>query len=238
MTFGSTFGRTFSPTFQPKSQAAVAGDTWWDLNGTIASCVAAWQGKGAASYAASKTNLANPGTYDATDGAAYPTWDTSTGWSFNGSSQYLKTNYVPSAGANLSVFARANQLANGTHAINTIVGMHAASSPYNGVWLRLYAKAGTYSRYGNDGVSSIISTQTTGDHVIGVAGREGFLDGTSEATFSDITQAFPAYDLYIGAIHYSSTIQFFYGSIYAVSIYEGVLTTAQISSLTTAMAAL
>ena len=237
MTFGSTFGRTFSPTFQPHSLKKGGG--WWDLNGTIASCVAAYQPKGAASYAASKTNLANPGTYDATDGAAYPTFNTSTGWSFNGSSQYLKTNYVPSAGANLSVFARANQLANGANTINTIVGMCAASSPYNGVLLRLYAKDGSYyNRYVNDGVSSLITTQTTGDHVIGVAGREGFLDGTSEATFSDETQAFPAYDLYIGATHYSSTIQFFYGSIYAVSIYEGVLTTAQISSLTTAMAAL
>ena len=61
MAFASNFGRILSPTFQPNSQAKKAGG-WWDLNGTITSCIAAYQPKGAASYAASKVNLANPGT--------------------------------------------------------------------------------------------------------------------------------------------------------------------------------
>jgi hypothetical protein len=97
MTFGSTFGRVFSPTFQPKSQAVavVSGDTWWDLNGTITSCVAAYQAKGAADYAASKVNLANPGTYNATDGTGYPSWNASTGWTFDGSDDYLNTGLKP-----------------------------------------------------------------------------------------------------------------------------------------------
>lgn len=233
MTFGSVFGRTFSPTFQPSSQAALGG--WWDLNGTITSCVAAYQAKGAASYAASKVNLANSGTYGVTDGTAYPTWDSSTGWTFNGTTQFLKTGYIPSVGAKLSIFVRANQLT-ATTGIQTIIGMHATSSPYNGVALRLYiSDGGSYNRYLNDGLSSPIETLTTGDHVIGVAGREGFLDGTSETTFSDSTQAFPSYDLYMGALHYSSVIQFFKGSIYAVSIYEDVLTPTQVSDLTDEM---
>lgn len=37
---------------------ASGGGGWWDLNGTITGCVAAYQPKGAASYAASKVNLA------------------------------------------------------------------------------------------------------------------------------------------------------------------------------------
>lgn len=63
MTFGSSFGRTFSPTFHPKSQAK-AGGNWWLAGGVNpTNCVAAYQPKRAASYDASLTNLANPGTY-------------------------------------------------------------------------------------------------------------------------------------------------------------------------------
>lgn len=234
MTFSPTFGRVFSPTFQPHSLKKGGG--WWDLNGTITSCVVAYQPKGAASYAASKINLANPGTYNAADGAAYPSWAANTGWTFNGSSQFLKTGYIPSAGANLSVFVRANQDSSGT-GINTIIGQHATSSPYNGVLVRLFGTS-SYNRYTNDGMSPLINTKTTGDHVIGVAGREGFLDGTSEGTFSDLAQDFAPYDLYIGATHYSTPIQFFKGNIYAIAIYESVLTSSQVSALATAMNAL
>jgi len=95
MTFGSTFGRVFSPTFQSKSQAAEVASSWW-LSGGIdaANCVAAYQPKGAASYAASKVNLANPGMYDATEGTA-PDWDSTNGWKGNGTSQYLYVGVTP-----------------------------------------------------------------------------------------------------------------------------------------------
>ena len=60
----------------------------WYLAGGIsaANCLAAYQPKGAASLAASYSNLANPGTYNAAPGVA-PTFDASTGWTFNGSTQ-------------------------------------------------------------------------------------------------------------------------------------------------------
>ncbi len=240
MTFGSSFGRTFSPTFQPKSQAAaVAGGGWWDLNGTITSCVAAYQAKGAASYAASKVNLVNSGTYGITDGTAYPSWDSSTGWSFNGSTQFLKTGYIPSVGANLSVFVRAYQNNVDTYTAQTVIGMHATSYPYNGVYIRFRSKGNTIDNRGaNDGISTTTVDKLLYDHVVGVAGREVFVDGLSESTFADSTQGFPSYDLYIGALHYSSTIQFFSGYVYATAIYEGVLTSTQITALTTAMNAL
>lgn len=74
----------------PRGGAAAA---WWQVAGVT--CLVAYQAKGASSYAASKSNLAQPGTYDAADGAAYPTWDAATGWTFNGSDQYLNTGYTP-----------------------------------------------------------------------------------------------------------------------------------------------
>ena len=67
--------------------------TWWDLDGAILTCVAAYQPKGAASLAASYVNLANPGTYDAVVGVA-PAWAAGTGWTFNGATQYL-TSAIP-----------------------------------------------------------------------------------------------------------------------------------------------
>lgn len=64
---------------------------WWCPCGVSPSdAVAAYAAKGAANYSASKANLVSPGTYALIDGTAYPSWDTSTGWSFvRASSQYL-----------------------------------------------------------------------------------------------------------------------------------------------------
>lgn len=61
---------------------------WWNNNGAISGCIAAYQPIGADSLAASYTNLANAGTYDAAPGVA-PGWGASTGWTFNGTTQYL-----------------------------------------------------------------------------------------------------------------------------------------------------
>lgn len=59
----------------PRGGAAAA---WWQVAGVT--CLVAYQAKGASSYAASKVNLAQPGTYDAVDGATPPTWAALTGW--------------------------------------------------------------------------------------------------------------------------------------------------------------
>jgi len=75
---------------------------WWEAGGA-SGCVAAYQPKGAASLADSYINLANPGTYDAALGVA-PTWNTATGWTFDGSTQYLTTGIT--ANANWSMILR------------------------------------------------------------------------------------------------------------------------------------
>ncbi len=80
---------------------------WWDNNGAISGCVAAYQPIGAASLAASYSNLANPGTYDCTVFAGHtaPTFATETGWTFDGGNHTLKTN-VTNPGAWWSCIAR------------------------------------------------------------------------------------------------------------------------------------
>ncbi len=84
--------------------AAVNDKPWWLAGGIPQSaCVAAYQPKGAASYAASLVNLANPGTYNAAAGNA-PDWDASNGWMFvKANSNYLKTNINPVDGWSVTV---------------------------------------------------------------------------------------------------------------------------------------
>jgi hypothetical protein len=89
MAFAPIFQRPFSSPFDRR--AAAAAVPWWLAGGVAAAnAIAVYQPKGAADLAASYVNLANPGTYDAAPGTA-PTFDAATGWTFNGSTQYLTT---------------------------------------------------------------------------------------------------------------------------------------------------
>lgn len=66
---------------------------WYVAGGVaLANCIAAYQAVGAASYAASKSNLASPGTHDAADGVAVA-WDAAIGWTSDGN-KYLTTDVV------------------------------------------------------------------------------------------------------------------------------------------------
>lgn len=57
---------------------------------TVADWVVAYDAERGANLAASYINLAHPGMNDAVVGTA-PTWSAGTGWTFNGSTQYLST---------------------------------------------------------------------------------------------------------------------------------------------------
>lgn len=63
--------------------------------------IAVYQPYGAASLAASYTNLVTPGTYDAAAGVA-PTWDAVNGWAFDGAA-WLNTGVVPASGNSMMV---------------------------------------------------------------------------------------------------------------------------------------
>lgn len=68
----------------------------WYLAGGIsaANCLAAYQPKGAASYAVSKVNLASPGTRNLSDGATPPNWDATNGWTAGAGASLLMGNWV------------------------------------------------------------------------------------------------------------------------------------------------
>ena len=179
MTFGSTFGRTFSPSFQPKSQAAaVAGGGWWDLDGTITSCIGAYQAKGAASLTASYVNLANSGTYDLTTSTNSVDWSTSAGWSgFSSSnSKYLKTGIKVSS-VNMSAIVR---MANVSSNVSIPFGC-SISSPDRRFAILPNLSGHIYYEYGaaTTGWLDITST-VTGAAVMAIAGANGYRNGTPE----------------------------------------------------------
>lgn len=205
----------------------------WYLTGGIsaANCIAAYQPKGAANYAASKVNLANPGTYNATDGAAYPTWDAS-GWSGVGaSSQFLRTGVIPQI--NYSFIIR-----------------YETNSAYAGYTLGSYTSSTRFSFgaapkwtdnkcYWNNGGFLGYSTPTlTG--IMANSGKSCYLNGIYIGLTNAAFTGTSSLDVYIFATHNTATTaeSFWTGKIQAVAIYNIALDATQIGLLTTAMAAL
>ncbi len=87
MAFGGVFHPVFRPVFDPVGAVAAAAANWWEAGGAPAP-VWVYTPKGAASLAASYSNLANPGTYDANPQVA-PAWDAGTGWTSDGTKWLL-----------------------------------------------------------------------------------------------------------------------------------------------------
>lgn len=205
---------------------------WWRSGGiSSANAIAAYQPKGAASLAASYTNLANPGTYNAAPGTA-PTWSVGAGWIFNGSTQYLTTGIVPGAG--WSLLARFSN--GGVDA--TLMGSYNSSNANSLCMIIPGAVGGTKRQYRNGTATglSISGGQTGG--VMGFAAQTAYLNGSAETgTISGSLAG--AIALFIGARNnLTGANTFFPGNIQAVAIYNSTLTGPQMAAVSSAMAAL
>lgn len=205
---------------------------WWDLDGAIASCVAAYQPVGAASYAASKVNLANAGTYDAVDGTAYPTWNVATGCTFNGTTQYLKTGIVLLS--NYTVIIRYS----GVGSPLTYRFM-AGGDTLDHRFALGFSNTTSHYMFGTSYANTRGTIGATG--VIALAANQGYLNGTADGaaiagTWGGTT---PTKECYIGAINNNGTLANYsnYNNL-AISIYNAALNATQIGLLTTAMNAL
>lgn len=217
-----------------------AGVDWWNPGGSF-TCVAAYAPKGAASLAASYVNLANPGTYNAAPGVA-PTFDTATGWTFNGSTQYLTTGYVPYPtqpnGGPFSIIVRFAGAANtgglaGVRFTSTLkLAIHPADTTGLTYWMQ---NALTVSPAITGGVVAI--TQGAALSSTGT----GYRNGASDTNSGTVAASNPRV-ITIGGISTSATgtsIELpFAGNIQAVAIYSTTLDATQVATLSAAMAAL
>ena len=212
---------------------ASTASTWWDLDGTITSCVAAYQAIGAASYSASLVNLFNPGTYDLTTASGKdPSWNVSTGWTGNGVDQYLNTNV--NASVNYSFIVRATGL-NGSY-LGYLFGSYKGGYGIACIWNNEANKIA----YQNAGAAFYVyapGTLTGGVFAIGSNGTsyDSYYNGSALDSDRAVTKTLAADPYYILARNTSAA--FSDATIQAVAIYNGDIA-SYIGDLTTAMAAL
>ena len=205
---------------------------WWLAAGVTP--VAAYAPKGAASLAASYINLANPGTLDAAPGVA-PTWSAASGWSFNGSTQYLTTGIIPTTNQAYSSIARYQNW--------TLVSGRALAGLRNGSGSRQFGLAfsGGKTQYFNGGVlEPAVSPATSGN--LAVAGNLGYRNGVVESgtigAWSDPGIANTT-AIFIGARNNMGVADnFTMVEILALAVYSSTLNAAGIAAVVTAMAAL
>lgn len=227
--------RVYIPGVQVSRRAVVSGGDWW-TSGGASGCVAAYQPKGAASYAASKVNLANPGTYDAVDGTVYPTWNTATGWTFVGaSSKYLTTGITVGTARNWSMLIRYSGV---TPTINGVL-MGAILISGGNPRFTLGLEGPSYPRmYGNGGYLTTSPQEATA--TFGFAGTTAYYNGSAESgTISSVAGDITT-SLDIGRRRRSDNNHdlYFTGNILAIAIYNNTLSGAAMAAVTTAMVAL
>lgn len=203
----------------------------WYLAGGVsaANCLAAYQPKGAADYAASLMDLTG-NSNSATEGTT-PDWDITNGWSFDASnSEYL---IVPlsASGIGWSLIARYKDFVTG--AAGYILGSvnlarhFATGFRYNG---------NSYFGAGNLVYVNISGASTGG--VLCVAGEYGYYNGVEKT--SSLTGATDnSANIFIGCLNSGgSPANFATCKIQALAIYNTTLTADQVAAISTAMAAL
>lgn len=201
--------------------------------------MAAYQPIGAASLAASYVNLASAGTYDAAPGTA-PTFATATGWTFNGTTQYLTISPNALLGsASYSVIMRCNITAGAKRGL-----FNFATSPNADLifvesdreFVRTSGSSGNLTvalTTGSDAVwahtwgSSNAKVYKAGSESGSVAGPSAALANPGSA-WIEIGRAFGS----------GGGTTYMLGTIAAVAIYTGKLTAGEVATLTTLMSAL
>ena len=203
-------------------------DGWWNLDGAITSCVAAYQPIGAASYAASLADLSGNNN-NATEGNA-PTFDSSYGWSFDGVNDYLYSIGVGLAVSNATLIIRFSEASRSANYMTGIFG------EYSDIGARcLYLS--TYSTFWNSWLVISGSLNPTSG-VMAINSEYGFLNGTAVTTKQTPGNNTTERIIAIGGITAKSGINKTACKVQACAIYNTSLTPTQIGLLTTAMASL
>ena len=205
-----------------------AGGDWWDPLGEGLCVVAAYQAKGAASLAASYTDLSGSG-HDAGVGVA-PTWGSSDGWIFNGSTQYLTTTFVPAEDHSQSIIV---QFSSAVGDAGYLVGSDQAANREFGI-LPLYL--GTQVRYWNGNDTPVAPKLAAGN--LAVAGAQGYRSGSAEGGAIPAWAGASSMPLYIGCNNNAGAGEFLAVKIQALAIYDSTLTSDQVAAVAAAMAAL
>jgi hypothetical protein len=223
------------------AEDATNTDFWWLAGGLISptNVAGAYQAIGAETQADSYLNLNNPGTNNLGVGVA-PSWAAATGWTFNGSTQYLTTGITPTSTYTIAIRyvtlgTGSTRIAAGENALNANFGI--GTTDVLGISDNLHA------RWGDNTGSFFNLFIGEEDRVIVLAGDDLYRDGskiydfitTGGAVFTGTPNS-----IYIGAANDGATPDtlHFNNKILAVAIYDTALSGAEITALTTKMQAL
>ena len=202
---------------------------WWLAGGVDpADCVGAYQAKGAASYTASKVNLANPGTYDLTT-ANNPTLDSTTGWYLQ-SSKYLDTGIVPTP--TYSFVGKFTGIVPVTW--KNLCGLYSTTTGrYHIAW-------NGSSYYISVGGNDVVSTSSATSGVFAIVNRYLYVDGVKKtATQASINKTIDL-SISVGAMNVNNTWYDTNMVSYCerFALYKSIITEGQLADITAAIAAL
>lgn len=230
MGFAGPFGRVFQPPFA--TAGAAAAPPWWTAGGTIpaANCIAAYQPRGAASYAASLVNLAKPGTYDAAPGIA-PAWTQLGGWHFTSTSFHrLTTGITPGQTWSMAVQFADHKVAAG---VGMICGFDSNVNKRFYIWPT--TSAGNKVTYGEGNYKSVAPHLLCGH--LAVAGQQGYRNAVADGAAIGAWAGDPVGVIQIGCgtlVDSVTPALYWPGHIICLAIYD-VSIAAQIAALKTAM---
>lgn len=201
---------------------------WYKVDSITA--VGAYRAKGAASYAASKVNLPNPGVNNLAEGNGVVLWDATNGWQLTrAESKYLTTGIVPQKTWSALVrFAGAESGITGF-----IFGTDTSAG--GGASFSVLRTSGGPIQYRN------WATLTGTNYAVGVAGitpTDGYKDGIDDGDIVQ-TQTGIAPTIYIGCVNNAGVPAFFLTvNIQAIVFFNQALTPTQVATMATRMAAL
>jgi hypothetical protein len=208
---------------------------WWATGGISASCVAAYQPANAQSYASSKINIKNPGTNNATDGTAFPTWDTTNGWTFAAaSSQFLKTGITPAD--NWSAIVKFSGATDGVN--NQYLFGSRNASTVTRFFVIINSIANTIA-YGLGDASTVSPELLSG--ILGFAAHQGYRNGVSDGAAIGAWTGGVGQVVFIGSStsdgNGPAAATFLTGAIQAVAFFNTSIA-SQIEAMTANMATL
>lgn len=208
--------------------ANVAAAPWW-LSGGASGCVAAYQPKSAASYAASKLDLSGSGN-NASEGVA-PSWDAVNGWQLNGTTQYLVSGVIPLPGTG-SMFIQFTNFVTG----QTYVGMYKDAAPVGTFLIQNNSNMTAY----NGSLSSFANNTpqlTAGNY--GFAGKTAYRNGVAEGV-AIAAGSGTGTALFIGGLNYNAgtLVQPAQFNVTALAVYDNTLSGSAAAAVAAAMAAL
>ncbi len=220
----------------------IAALPWWNPDGATpggggGSCVAAYQAKGAASYAASLVNLSLPGTYDLTENAGAVSW-TVAGWAFLAASvKSFNTGIIPALNQTWSSLI---QFAGMTWVVNSVLaGFYDDAVQSGAFYTAQHFGANSMRVYNGDRASPAdnVGQVLTGNY--GFAGITVYENGLAEATSIPALAGTTNIPIYIGAVNYNNVaVAFCTGTITAYVVYNVILTAPRALARAVAMAAL